>query len=253
MEELVSVILAAGLGKRMKSKYPKVIHKVCGKPMIKWVVEAAKEAGSKKVIVVVGHGREMVEEVLGNEVIYAYQEVQLGTGHAVMMAEEFLPEKGEVLILTGDTPLITSDTLRRLIGYHFERRNDVTILSSVFDDPTGYGRIIRNESGDVVKIVEEKDASEEEKRVKEINSGMYVVNISKLKDALKKITNDNAQGEYYLTDAVEIIRNMGGKIGAIAGESEEIIGVNSRIQLSVAEKEMRRRINEKHMENGVTI
>ncbi|WP_323053748.1 bifunctional UDP-N-acetylglucosamine diphosphorylase/glucosamine-1-phosphate N-acetyltransferase GlmU [Thermoanaerobacter sp. RKWS2] len=253
MEGLVTLILAAGLGKRMKSKHPKVVHKVCGKPMIEWVVDAVEEIGSKEVIVVVGHKAEEVKEVLKERVKYAYQEVQLGTGHAVMMAEDLLPEEGNVLILTGDTPLITSNTLKELINFHIKEGNSVTILSSVLEDPTGYGRIIRDKSGNVIRIVEDKDATEEEKSIHEINSAMYVMDIAKLKKALRMITNNNAQGEYYLTDAVEIIRDMDGKIGAFTVPSEEITGVNSRVQLFEAEKIMRKRINYRHMENGVTI
>lgn len=181
MEGLVTLILAAGLGKRMKSKHPKVVHKVCGKPMIEWVVDAVEEIGSKEVIVVVGHKAEEVKEVLKERVKYAYQEVQLGTGHAVMMAEDLLPEEGNVLILTGDTPLITSNTLKELINFHIKEGNSVTILSSVLEDPTGYGRIIRDKSGNVIRIVEDKDATEEEKSIHEINSAMYVMDIAKLK------------------------------------------------------------------------
>ncbi|HHW57556.1 MAG TPA: bifunctional UDP-N-acetylglucosamine diphosphorylase/glucosamine-1-phosphate N-acetyltransferase GlmU [Clostridia bacterium] len=253
MEGLVTIILAAGLGKRMKSKHPKVVHKVAGKPMIEWVVDAAKELGSREIIVVVGHRAEEVKEVLGEKVRYAYQEMQLGTGHAVMVAEDLLPEEGIVLILTGDTPLITASTLNNLVNFHIKENNTVTILSSVVEDPTGYGRILRDKSGNVIKIVEDKDATELEKSIHEINSAMYVMDIVMLREALKNITNDNAQGEYYLTDAVGIIRQMGGKIGAYVTPYEEIMGVNSRIQLFEAEKIMRRRINYKHMKNGVTI
>ncbi|MGI1691589.1 bifunctional UDP-N-acetylglucosamine diphosphorylase/glucosamine-1-phosphate N-acetyltransferase GlmU [Thermoanaerobacter uzonensis] len=253
MEGLVTLILAAGLGKRMKSKHPKVVHKICGRTMIEWVVNAAKDVGSNDIVVVVGHKAEEVKEVLKERVKYAYQQTQLGTGHAVMMARDLLPEQGNVLILTGDTPLITSQTLKSLVKFHVEEGNSVTILSSVVEDPSGYGRIIRDESGNVIKIVEDKDATEKEKSIHEINSAMYVMDISKLKKALRMITNNNAQGEYYLTDAVEIIKKMGGKIGAFTASAEEIMGVNSRIQLSDAERVMRKRINYRHMENGVTI
>ncbi|MGB9679030.1 MAG: bifunctional UDP-N-acetylglucosamine diphosphorylase/glucosamine-1-phosphate N-acetyltransferase GlmU [Thermoanaerobacteraceae bacterium] len=252
MDKLSTIILAAGLGKRMKSKHPKVVHKVCGKPMIQWVIDAAS-CCSSDIIVVVGHGSDEVKDILKDRVKYGFQEKQLGTGHAVMMAEQLLPEEGAVMILTGDTPLIKSDTLKKFFEFHIREGNQLTILSSIFDDPTGYGRILRDKNKDVIRIVEDKDAKEEEKSINEINSAMYIMDIKYLRQALKDLNNNNAQGEYYLTDTVEIIKRLGGKVGAFTADSEEILGVNSRIQLSVAEKIMRKRINETHMENGVTI
>lgn len=250
-----SVILAAGMGTRMKSKMPKVLHKVCGKPLSKWVIDASKAAGSDKVCAVVGHKAETVKEVLGDVCEFALQAEQKGTGHAVMQAIDVIKNsKGEVVILNGDTPLITAETINKAIEYHKNNGNQATVITAILDDATGYGRIVRDNDGSVLKIVEQKDASEEEKKINEVNSGMYVFDAQSLVYALDKITPNNAQGEYYLTDTLEIIKNNSGKVGVMTAEdSDEFLGVNSKLQLAQAMKIMKKRINEYHMINGVTI
>ena len=250
-----SVILAAGMGTRMKSKMPKVLHKVCGKPLSKWVIDASKAAGADKVCAVVGHKAETVKEVLGDVCEFALQAEQKGTGHAVMQAIDVIKNsKGEVVILTGDTPLITAETINKAIEYHKNNGNQATVITAILDDATGYGRIVRDNDGSVLKIVEQKDASEEEKKINEVNSGMYVFDAQSLVYALDKITPNNAQGEYYLTDTLEILLSAGKKIGGYAiSDNDEIRGINDRVQLNEAEKIMQKRINEYHMRNGVTM
>lgn len=249
-----SIILAAGKGTRMKSKYPKVVHKVCGKEMVNHVIDTSKEAGVEDVIVVLGHGADSVEKVLHDGVSTVMQTEQLGTAHAVRMAEEYINDDDTIVVLCGDTPLIKEDTLKKLFDFHVKNECHTTVLTTVVDDPTGYGRIIRDENGDLLKIVEQKDATDEEKAVCEINSGIYCFNGKSLKESLALINNDNAQGEYYLPDTIKIMNEKGLKVGAFAGSTiEELMGVNSRVQLSQAEAAMRKRINEKHMDNGVTI
>ncbi len=250
-----SVILAAGMGTRMKSKMPKVLHKVCGKPLSKWVIDASKAAGADKVCAVVGHKAETVKEVLGNVCEFALQAEQKGTGHAVMQAIDVIKNsKGEVVILNGDTPLITAKTINKAIEYHKNNGNQATVITAILDDATGYGRIVRDNDGSVLKIVEQKDASEEEKKINEVNSGMYVFDAQSLVYALDKITPNNAQGEYYLTDTLEILLSAGKKIGGYAiSDNDEIRGINDRVQLNEAEKIMQKRINEYHMRNGVTM
>lgn len=250
-----SVILAAGMGTRMKSKMPKVLHTVCGKPLSKWVIDASKAAGADKVCAVVGHKAETVKEVLGDVCEFALQAEQKGTGHAVMQAIDVIKNsKGEVVILNGDTPLITAETINKAIEYHKNNDNQATVITAILDDATGYGRIVRDNDGSVLKIVEQKDASEEEKKINEVNSGMYVVDAQSLVYALDKITPNNAQGEYYLTDTLEILLSAGKKIGGYAiSDNDEIRGINDRVQLNEAEKIMQKRINEYHMRNGVTM
>lgn len=250
-----SVILAAGMGTRMKSKMPKVLHKVCGKPLSKWVIDASKAAGADKVCAVVGHKAETVKEVLGDVCEFALQAEQKGTGHAVMQAIDIIKNsKGEVVILNGDTPLITAETINKAIEYHKNNGNQATVITAILDDATGYGRIVRDNDGSVLKIVEQKDASEEEKKINEVNSGMYVFDAQSLVYALDKITPNNAQGEYYLTDTLEILLSAGKKIGGYAiSDNDEIRGINDRVQLNEAEKIMQKRINEYHMRNGVTM
>ena len=250
-----SVILAAGMGTRMKSKMPKVLHKVCGKPLSKWVIDASKAAGADKVCAVVGHKAETVKEVLGDVCEFAVQAEQKGTGHAVMQAIDVIKNsKGEVVILNGDTPLITAETINKAIEYHKNNGNQATVITAILDDATGYGRIVRDNDGSVLKIVEQKDASEEEKKINEVNSGMYVFDAQSLVYALDKITPNNAQGEYYLTDTLEILLSAGKKIGGYAiSDNDEIRGINDRVQLNEAEKIMQKRINEYHMRNGVTM
>ena len=250
-----SVILAAGMGTRMKSKMPKVLHKVCGKPLSKWVIDASKAAGADKVCAVVGHKAETVKEVLGDVCEFALQAEQKGTGHAVMQAIDVIKNsKGEVVILNGDTPLITAETINKAIEYHKNNGNQATVITAILDDATGYGRIVRDNDGSVLKIVEQKDASEEEKKINEVNSGMYVFDAQSLVYALDKITPNNAQGEYYLTDTLEILLSAGKKIGGYAiSDNDEIRGINDRVQLNEAEKIMQKRINEYQMRNGVTM
>lgn len=254
MTEFSALILAAGEGKRMKSEKSKVVHKVCGKEMVNRVLDSALSAGAAKAQIVIGHCADMVKEATKERASFAYQREQLGTGHAVMQARAFLEESENVCILTGDTPLITAETLSSAFEAHIMQGNDVTVLTANFENPAGYGRIIRNSSGAVEKIVEHKDASESELKVCEINSGMYFFKAKSLLSALDSITNNNAQGEYYLTDALGIICRGSGKAGAYVVENpDEIMGVNDRVQLSRAEKIMRKTINERYMLCGVTI
>jgi len=248
------IILSAGEGTRMKSTMPKVLHKVCGKPLVQHVMDQVRAAGVENIILIVGHGAEDVKAAFaGTGVEFVMQAERLGTGHAVMQAKESIPSEGDVLVLCGDTPLITGDTVKAFIAEHEGQRNDVTVLTAVLDDPFGYGRIIRTETGEVRKIVEQKDADESERAVKEINSGMYCFDAALLKEKLACLKTENSQREYYLTDIIGLSVESGKKVGAfVVSENEEIIGVNDRIQLAHAEKIMRGRINEKHMRSGVT-
>jgi len=250
-----AIILAAGEGKRMNSNTPKVMHKVCGKEMINHVIDTMRSADIEMVDVIIGRGATQVKKGTEDRKInYSLQEEQLGTGHAIMCAKEFLEgKKGIVAIFVGDGPLITEYTVRELLDYHEKGNYEATILTSRMDDPAKYGRIIRNENGEVKKIVEFKDATEEEKLVKEINSGMYCFNIEELLNSLDKLNNDNAQKEYYLTDVIGILKNEGSKVGAFDVPVDEITAVNSRAELADVESIMRKRINAKHMDNGVTI
>ncbi|REJ20867.1 MAG: bifunctional UDP-N-acetylglucosamine diphosphorylase/glucosamine-1-phosphate N-acetyltransferase GlmU [Bacillaceae bacterium] len=255
MEKCFAVILAAGQGTRMKSKLYKVLHPVCGKPMVQHVIDNVSKLQVDEIITVVGHGAEKVKSELGEQTLYVLQEQQLGTAHAVLQAAQYLEGKeGTTIVVCGDTPLITSETFEKLLKHHLETKAKATILTAEADDPTGYGRVIRNEEGLVEKIVEHKDATESERLVTEINTGTYCFDNSSLFEALKHVNNDNAQGEYYLPDVIEILKEKGEIISAFQTDSfEETLGVNDRIALSQAELIMKRRINQKHMKNGVTI
>ena len=249
-----AMILAAGQGKRIKSDLPKVLHKVCGKEMVNHVIDTMRVANLNDVNIIIGKGADLVKErTKSRNVFYSLQEEQLGTGHAVKCAKDFLQgKKGVVAIFTGDAPLIMADTVEKLINTHIEKGNSVTILTSVIQNPTGYGRVIRKNE-DVEKIVEHKDCNEEELKVNEVNAGMYCFDIEELLTSLERLSNNNAQGEYYLTDVIEILKSQNKKIGAMITDFEETIGVNSRVELSIAEDILKKRINKKHMENGVTI
>lgn len=250
---LYSIILAAGEGKRMKSNIAKPLQQAAGKALVEWVVDTACAAGSDENIVVIGHKAEDVKAYLKDRVTYAYQYEQLGTGHAVMQGIEKLSGiDGTVMVLYGDAPLIEADTLKRVLDDHSRKKRAATVITAEIDNPYGYGRIVR-ENGEIVKIVEEKDANDDEREIKEINSGMYFFDIKKLAAALKKITNNNAQGEYYITDVVEIMLSEGEKVGAYMTELEQILGVNDKLQLSQVGKILNRRKVEALMLSGVTI
>ena len=255
MSELVTIILAAGKGTRMKSAHPKVLHQVCGKAMVRHVLDAAEAAGSKRNIIVVGFGADEVRAELGNAAEVVVQAEQLGTGHAVLQAEPLLQDAhGTVMVLCGDTPLLTGALVKRLYEEHEKAGAKATVLTAVMPDATGYGRVIRTAAGNVEKIVEHKDATEEERAVREVNSGIYCFEKDALFSALKNVGCDNAQGEYYLPDVLSILRERGEKIWAVAADDyEETLGVNSRMHLAQAEKILRRRKNLELMESGVTL
>jgi len=241
------LILAAGLGKRMKSKYPKVVHKILGKPMISWVVETAKNFG--KVGVVLGYKVEIVQNFLPDDVDIFIQNEQLGTGHAVMCAKNFIDENDDLLILYGDVPFISKNTLEKLIDEHKNKNNEVTILTAILENPSGYGRILKEKNGKI-RIVEEKDADENIRKIKEINTGIYVFNGNFIKKNLDNLNNKNAQGEYYLTDVI----SFANKVSTImVDDFIEVTGINDRVQLAKVEKEIRKRINTKLMYEGVRI
>lgn len=244
MNKLNAVILAAGKGTRMNSDLPKVIHKCMGQPMVHYVIKAAEEAGAYDICVIVGYKAGEVRSAIYDIVDYVEQKEQLGTGHAVRCAADFIGTDGDTIVLCGDTPLITGKTLSALVEQHRKQANGVTVLSAIVDDATGYGRIIRSDSGEFVKIVEQKDATDEEKQVCEINSGMYIFNSEALTASLGLLSNDNAAGEYYLTDTIALIKKIGLKVSAMAlsGDAvDEIRGVNTMEQLAEAERIMQAR------------
>lgn len=250
-----AVILAAGKGVRMRSDLPKVAHRVAGKAMVSHVISAVRDAGIDKITIVVGHGRQIIQELLKDQKIgFVVQKEQLGTGHALMQAAEAVAEDEIILVLAGDTPLLQASTIKALVDFHSSRQSTATVLTTTVADPFGYGRVIRQADGSLSQIVEEKDAAEDEKQVNEINSGMYCFNRPDAMAALGKVGTDNAQGEYYLTDILKILVAEKKKVEVFKTDaSEDIYGINDRVQLAQAEAIIRQRKNNELMKNGVTI
>lgn len=255
MTELRAVILAAGKGTRMRSKLPKVLHKVGGKAMLQHVLDAADAAGAAEKIVIVGHGAELVESMVGEQGKIVLQAEQLGTGHAVMQTKDALAGfTGTAMILCGDTPLLDGEELKKFYEAHVQSGAAATVLTAFMDNPFGYGRIVRDADGNVQGIVEEKDADAQQKLIKEINTGIYCLECPLMFDVLATLTCDNAQGEYYLTDVLTKLNEAGKKVGGVVTEdSDMVMGINSRRQMAEAESVMRVRILNKLMDEGVTI
>lgn len=251
--KIFSIILAAGEGKRMKSNIPKPLHQANGKPLIDWVSDAVTKAGSTQNIYVIGHLADKMQEHLGGDAKTVLQKEQLGTGHAVMQGIKPMEnETGTVIVMCGDTPLITAETLKNAINKHINENASATVITSICDNPYGYGRIVRKD-GSVAKIVEQKDATPEEAAICEINSGMYIFDIQKLKSVLSEITSNNSQNEYYLTDAVELLIAKGETVTACLANFDEIMGVNDRVQLSLADSLLCKRYVTALMESGVSV
>lgn len=252
---LAAVILAAGKGTRMNSGLPKVLHPLCGDAMLSWVVDAVQEAGVQKLVVVAGFGAEQVSSVVADQAQIALQTEQLGTAHALAQAGPQLKDfTGCILVLCGDTPLIRAETLAELIERHHVLNSAATVLTTELEDPTGYGRLIRNEQGQPLKIVEQKDATVEESLVHEVNTGIYCFEAAGLFAALEQVSSTNAQGEYYLTDIIDVYAQSGLPVNAVLLKDPlEVSGINDRVQLAEAEKHLRRRLLEEMMRSGVTI
>ena len=255
MQETVAVILAAGKGTRMKSALPKVLHAVGGKSMLRHVMTAAEQAGAKRTLVVVGFGGDKVQTEIGAAAEFVLQAEQLGTGHAMMQVQPVLAGfSGTILLLCGDTPLLTGQALLDLVAAHQQSGAAATVLTAKPADATGYGRILRDESGQVLGIVEQKDATAEQKQIGEINTGIYCFEAAPLFAALAGLTCNNAQKEYYLTDVLAILAQAGQQVGAVeVADFQETLGINSRLQLAEAEAILRRRKLVELMDSGVTV
>lgn len=257
MSERIAIILAAGQSTRMNTRQPKVLHEVCGRPMLEWVIEACRDAGVTRHLVVVGYGKEQIIELYKGtpDVEFVEQAQQRGTGHAVMCCREQLQGfSGQTLVLCGDAPLIRTDTLKVLIGKHIEENSAVTLATADMPDPTGYGRIIRDGYGNIQGIVEHNDCDEKQRLITEVNPGYFCFQTPLLLEALDQITPNNVKNEYYLTDALHILLHEGHKATAVtAVAAEDAMGVNSRQQLAVVGKIMQQRIQDRLMKGGVTI
>ena len=251
-----AIILAAGKGTRMKTELPKCAYPLLKKPMIAYIVENLKNTNLlDELIVVVGHKKEVIQEILNDTVTYAFQEQQLGTGHAVLMAKDIVKDNdGYTVILPGDMPLIDEEVIKEAIQAHDRLGNDLTLISTFVDDPFVYGRILRNGSNLLDAIVEENDASDEEKAIKEINTGIYIIKNQFLFSTLEKVSNNNSKGEYYLTDIVKILKSEGANIGTYTlKNSYKAMGVNDLYALSIAESKLRQDINKALMLKGVAM
>jgi len=256
MKNIASIILAAGLGKRMRSTLPKVLHRVCGRPMLFYPLEALGGVKVEKRVVVIGHGGDLVRDYFADAAVdFATQEEQLGTGHAVRCAEEALRGfSGDILILSGDVPLIQAGILKELIRSHRRTKALLSLVTMSLDEPTGYGRVVRDGSGAVERVVEEKDATDDERRISEVNAGIYMVDAEFLFSQLKRIKSSNAQGEYYLPDLVPMAIGSDGVVAALRHNNpREVMGVNNRVELAEANGLLRTRINRGHMMGGITM
>ncbi len=255
MEKCTAVILAAGEGTRMKSKIPKVLHRAAGLTMLEWVVRAVRGVHLSKCVVVCGRGKEAVQQSLKEQAVYVEQAERKGSGHAVMCAADELEHAdGYTLIIAGDMPLLRTETIKALIRVAKEGNYACAMLTAELENPFGYGRILRNELSDVTAIVEEKDATEQQRAIHEVNASCYCVCTPLLLECLKELKPSNAQGEYYLTDIVSILNEKGEKVGAyVAADARECMGVNDRVQLAEVSEILRERILMEHMKNGVTM
>ena len=254
MSNTIAIVLAAGEGKRMKSDTPKILHKAAGKALSEWVVDAAAQATGETPVLVVGKAADRVKEYFGERVHYALQSEPLGSGHAVMSASDYLEGDGYVIIVAGDMPLIRSETLKRLAEVTSSRGLGASLLTATVSDATGYGRILRSENGGVIRIVEHRDATDEQKAIREINLSIYCFDRALLRESLKTLQPNNVQGEYYLTDCIADMSGKGHYIEAVACvDDDEWMGVNDRSQLADAAKKLRRRINRELMLSGVTL
>lgn len=255
----ISIILAAGEGTRMKSKHSKVLHKLINKPMIKYVMDACDECDVKKKVLIAGKNKNDLEELFkDSDLVIKEQKIgpefPYGTGYAVSLALDEVKDGDSVLILTGDAPLIRGETLKNFMDYHNEKSSVATVLTAVTDDTEGLGRIIKDDEGYFLKIVEHRDCTEEQLKIREYNSGIMIINGASLKNSISKLDSDNDQGELYLTDIFQIIREEGEKILTFQiPDEEEVHGINSKLQLSEAEEVLRKRINEKYMLEGVVL
>ena len=262
---LSAIVLAAGEGTRMKSDRPKPLHLLCGRPMLRYVLDALGDCELDRVVIVVGHHAERVTKRLQDDgpdllISFVEQEVQRGTGDAVSVGLTGFPDDpldeddGEVLVLPGDTPLLRPETISRLVALHRERGAACTVLSADIEDPTGYGRVVRGKDDKVLRIVEERDASEDEKQITEINTSIYCFRRSVLAPALRRTSPENAQGEYYLTDVVEVLASAGYPVASlVVDDPEEAAGINDRVQLAAAEAVLRRRTADRWLRAGVSM